>query len=162
MAPVIFNRTLNFLDYPVDFGVKVKGHHLFGRTKTFRGFMVGILAAILIVYLQSQIAQYTFFYNISLVDFNEINIWLFGFLFGLAALTGDLIKSFFKRRLGKKSSESWKVFDQLDFVFGSLFLVWLYIGLKFINVLIILFLSFILTIIANHISYILGIRKVKW
>jgi len=61
MAPVIFNRTLNFLDYPVDFGVKVKGHHLFGRTKTFRGFMVGILAAILIFYLKSQIAHYTFF-----------------------------------------------------------------------------------------------------
>ena len=162
MAPVIFNRTLNFLDYPIDFGVKVKGQPLFGQTKTFRGFIVGIPAAILIVCLQSQIAQYPFFSKIGLVDFNKINILLFGFLFGLSALTGDLIESFFKRRLGKKSSESWKVWDQLDFVFASLLLVWFYAKLEFIDVLMILFLSFILTITANRISYMLGIRKVKW
>ena len=162
MAPVIFNRTLNFLNYPIDFGVKIKGRPLFGQTKTFRGFIVGILSAMLIVCLQSQIDQYSFFNKIGLVDFNEINILVFGFLFGLSALMGDLIESFFKRRLGKRSSESWKVWDQLDFVFASLLFVWFYAKLEFIDVLMILFLSFIFTIIANHIGYMLGIRKVKW
>jgi len=33
---------------------------------------------------------------------------------------GDIIESFFKRRIGKKRGESWVPFDQLDFILGVL------------------------------------------
>ncbi len=36
MAPVIFKR-VNFLVYPVDFGLKFRGRRLLGENKTIRG-----------------------------------------------------------------------------------------------------------------------------
>ena len=45
---------------------------------------------------------------------------LFALCFG--ALLGDIVESFFKRRLGKNRGEDWLVFDQLDFIIGALVL----------------------------------------
>ena len=36
------------------------------------------------------------------------------------ALFGDIIESFFKRRIGKNRGENWIPFDQLDFIVGVL------------------------------------------
>lgn len=41
---------------------------------------------------------------------------LFGAALGLAALVGDAVKSYFKRRRGKDRGSPWVPFDQLDFV----------------------------------------------
>jgi len=38
------------------------------------------------------------------------------------ALLGDIVESFFKRRMGKERGEDWIPFDQLDFVVGALLL----------------------------------------
>jgi CDP-2,3-bis-(O-geranylgeranyl)-sn-glycerol synthase len=43
-------------------------------------------------------------------------IALFGALVGGAALVGDAVKSYFKRRRGKEGGAPWVPFDQLDFV----------------------------------------------
>jgi CDP-2,3-bis-(O-geranylgeranyl)-sn-glycerol synthase len=40
----------------------------------------------------------------------------------MGALFGDIVESFFKRRIGKERGESWYPFDQLDFVLGALIL----------------------------------------
>jgi CDP-2,3-bis-(O-geranylgeranyl)-sn-glycerol synthase len=45
--------------------------------------------------------------------------WLVGPLFGLGALGGDAIKSFFKRQLGVSPGKSWFPYDQLDYVIGG-------------------------------------------
>ena len=37
------------------------------------------------------------------------------------ALIGDIIESFFKRRIGKGRGEDWIPFDQIDFILGALF-----------------------------------------
>lgn len=48
-------------------------------------------------------------------------IALFGAVLGTAALVGDAVKSYFKRRRGKDRGAPWVPFDQLDFVaFGLL------------------------------------------
>ncbi len=48
-------------------------------------------------------------------------VFLFGFIVGFAALAGDAIESFLKRRTGRKRGAPWIPFDQLDFVvFGLL------------------------------------------
>ena len=43
-------------------------------------------------------------------------ILLFGAILGFAALVGDAVKSYFKRRRGKERGAPWVPFDQLDFV----------------------------------------------
>ena len=43
-------------------------------------------------------------------------------MLSLGALLGDLVKSFFKRRLKIARGESWPIADQLDFVIGALLL----------------------------------------
>jgi CDP-2,3-bis-(O-geranylgeranyl)-sn-glycerol synthase len=42
-----------------------------------------------------------------------------GLLMGLGAGVGDLVKSFFKRRIDIEPGASWPVFDQLDFFIGA-------------------------------------------
>jgi len=37
------------------------------------------------------------------------------------ALIGDIVESFFKRRIGKVRGQDWIPFDQLDFILGALF-----------------------------------------
>ena len=51
---------------------------------------------------------------------------IFSLCFG--ALMGDIIESFFKRRIGKKRGEDWIPFDQLDFILGVLFFSFLMAG----------------------------------
>ena len=41
---------------------------------------------------------------------------LFGAILGFAALVGDAVKSYFKRRTGRDRGKPWVPFDQLDFV----------------------------------------------
>lgn len=55
--------------------------------------------------------------------FGVCKILLYGTAFGAGALLGDLIKSFFKRRLNIAPGKPFIPFDQLDFVFGALIAV---------------------------------------
>ena len=87
MAPVFFKK-VNFLNYPVDFGKKIKGKRILGSHKTFRGFFFGIILAIIVAYVQSLISA-----EVALVDYS--NWALIGFLLGFGALLGDSVKSFF-------------------------------------------------------------------
>ena len=96
MAPVIVKK-INIFDYPVDFNKKFGKKPLFGKHKTFRGFIFGIVFAITIAYVQFRLAEADSFWSISILDYEK---WLLiGFLMGFGALSGDLIKSFFKRRI---------------------------------------------------------------
>jgi len=90
---------------PLDLGKNYKdGRRIFGENKTFRGFFSGLIIGSLV-----GIAENLFFgYPI-----------LFGFITSLGALTGDLVKSFFKRRIGLKPGKMLPVADQLDFVLGA-------------------------------------------
>ncbi|KAA0006124.1 MAG: CDP-archaeol synthase, partial [Thermoplasmata archaeon] len=41
------------------------------------------------------------------------------------ALLGDIVESFFKRRVGKERGEDWIPFDQVDFLIGALILCYI-------------------------------------
>ena len=90
---------------PLDLGKNYKdGRRIFGENKTFRGFFSGLIIGSLV-----GIAENLFFgYPI-----------LFGLITSLGALTGDLVKSFFKRRIGLKPGKMLPIADQLDFVLGA-------------------------------------------
>jgi CDP-2,3-bis-(O-geranylgeranyl)-sn-glycerol synthase len=160
MAPVLF-KNINFLNYPIDFDKSFHGRPIFGHNKTFRGFFFGILTAILIVYLQSLLNPYldpTF----SLVDYNQTNIFILGFLLGFGALLGDLVKSFFKRRANIEPGESWMPFDQIDWVLGALLVTSIYIVPSLNIILISLILFSILHIVINYLGYTIGIKRNKF
>ena len=87
---------------------------------------------------------------------------LLSFYLGLGALLGDLVKSFFKRKIGIKSGEPWIIFDQIDYVIGGLIFgsVMVIPGIELIITLLII--SPLFSLGANIIAYKLKIKKVWW
>lgn len=123
MMPV-FVKKVNFLNTPVDRNIEFMGKPLFGRNKTYRGFFFGTLAGIVTVYIQRYLFMASDLLNsYSIIDYSAINPLVFGFLLGAGALSGDLVKSFFKRRTDIGPGKPWVPFDQSDFAIGAFVLV---------------------------------------
>lgn len=82
-APVLVNKILGTQwAWPVDNGLKLRdGRRLFGDTKTWRGLCSAIFFTVLAAILSG-------------IDL------LTGVLFGLLVMSGDLLASFIKRRMG--------------------------------------------------------------
>jgi CDP-2,3-bis-(O-geranylgeranyl)-sn-glycerol synthase len=99
MAPVLVKK-LPILNIPIS--KKYLGLH-----KTYRGFLFGVLFALLITWLQNR-------------DL------IIGLLMGFGALFGDSAKSFFKRRAGVKAGKDWIPFDQIDWILGAFLFVAFY------------------------------------
>jgi CDP-2,3-bis-(O-geranylgeranyl)-sn-glycerol synthase len=172
MAPPIAKRFnfLGFLDKPLDNNKKINGKPILGKNKTYRGFVVGIIAAIFAVLIQKILFNINdgenIFRILSLgIDYTNISlILLLAILMGFGALAGDSIESFFKRRINIKSGQSFIPWDQIDHILGaylfSLILIYSFISWKIFFSSIIL--GFILHVVVNHISFYLGIRSEKW
>ncbi|MBU1202059.1 MAG: CDP-archaeol synthase [Nanoarchaeota archaeon] len=159
VVPPLF-KWLPILDKPIDFDKKFRGKPLFGPNKTIRGFLISCLFGMVIFHIQKLLYNYSFFQKISIINYQEQTIWL-GFLLGFGAIFGDLVKSFFKRRIAIPSGKPWIPFDQLDFVIGA-FLFSSIIFLPSIDIiLIIIILSPFLQLIFHYLGYVLGINKDK-
>jgi CDP-2,3-bis-(O-geranylgeranyl)-sn-glycerol synthase len=92
---------------PLDFGRTFRGKPIFGSSKTLKGFIGGALCGTLLGGIQQ-------------FAFGKPYGFLLGALLGFGAMTGDAIKSFFKRQHGIPPGKSWFPFDQLDFIVGAL------------------------------------------
>jgi CDP-2,3-bis-(O-geranylgeranyl)-sn-glycerol synthase len=110
---------------PIDFGKSFKdGHRILGDGKTWRGLLAGTFLGMtagfgLVVaakYLNT--SEYAFLGVTDFEGFPMMILILFSLCFG--ALLGDIIESFFKRRIGKDRGQDWIPFDQLDFLVGAL------------------------------------------
>lgn len=163
-CPVVANffNTLRFLAMPVDFNIKLFNQPLFGHSKTFRGFIVGISAAIFIGLFQYFLFTSGYFQNYVLIDYTLYNALILSFLLGFGALLGDLVKSFIKRRLKISSGRPWPIFDQVDYPIGALLLCSLFYSPSIWHFVIIIIISAMLSIAANIIAYLLKIKKVWW
>lgn len=159
-APLLVKK-VNFLNVPIDFGKTMNGKPILGSKKTFRGLFFGIAASMFTLYIQFFIYKITNT-NIGLFDYDAVNIHLMGFLIGFGVLTGDIVKSFFKRRLGYKESESFIPWDQLDCAIGGLIFVRFVWAYPFSYAVLLIFLAFFMHIIIRHIGYYLGICESKW
>jgi CDP-2,3-bis-(O-geranylgeranyl)-sn-glycerol synthase len=163
--PTIFAKLkwLEFLDHPVDFKIHFSKQPLFGRTKTWRGFIVGIPGGILFIFLQRYLNRYfPVLNNYSLVNYESQLILLYGFLLSFGALFGDLVKSFIKRRFRKSSGDKWWPWDIVDSTLGSLFFVSIFIKLGTQIILISIILGPIIHVLANAIGFKLKIKDVWW
>ena len=115
---------------PIDFGKTWgDGKRILGDGKTWRGLLsgtfLGMTAGFGLVVAATYIntSEYGFLH---LNDFQRFPLMIpliFSLCFG--ALLGDMIESFFKRRIGKDRGENWILFDQLDFIIGALFFCFL-------------------------------------
>ena len=159
MAPIIVKNAFNNLKIPIDFNKKINNKPIFGKNKTFRGLIFGIIFAVITAFIQFLLYRNNIFANIS-IDYS--NWMLIGFLMGFGAIFGDLIESFVKRRINYKPGKSFVPFDQLDFVVGALIFIYPIIMLSLNKIIIILLLSFVLHITVNHLAFYTGMRKKKW
>lgn len=160
MMPVVMARIFGKSSLPIDFGIKVGKDDVFGRNKTWRGFITGVLAAIAFYALQRYL-HILGFSGWSIIDYSQYLI-LPGFLLGFGALAGDLAKSFVKRRLRIKPGERFFMIDQLDYLIGAFIVTSPLIPITASKWGIIFVGYFIFVIIVNHISYFLGIRDERW
>jgi CDP-2,3-bis-(O-geranylgeranyl)-sn-glycerol synthase len=161
-------KIFEFLNIPVDFGKKFRdGKPLFGKNKTYRGFLVGIIGGVIGAYLQMFLYKFSFFQIISIHGIaytNHQTIILLGVLLGFGAIAGDVIESFFKRRLNVDSGASMAPWDQIDLAIGAYLFVFpfVYIFLSWQLFLSSIIITFFLTVIVNHISFYLHIRNERW
>ena len=95
-TPVILEKLLGrFLSYPLDLGKTfIDGRPLFGSSKTIRGIIVAVIGASVCAPVLGV-------------------AWTAGSLIGLAAMAGDLVSSFVKRRVGYPPSSKALGLDQI-------------------------------------------------
>ena len=162
MAPVFAAKIFgNKFSLPIDFGKTYQGRPIFGANKTWRGLIAGIIIGIATIFLQFFLYKINFFHSISILDYSQINLILFGFLFGFGVILADASKSFFKRRANLKPGDKWFPWDQLDFL-GALILICFAYQPSLAIIFLIVFISPILPIIANWLGYKLKLKKVSW
>jgi CDP-2,3-bis-(O-geranylgeranyl)-sn-glycerol synthase len=126
-----------------------------GAHKTVLGFASGVGAAVVVTFVQSRIG-----WSGSMARYES---WLeLGLGFGVGAMSGDSLKSFFKRRVGIAPGHPWIPFDQLDFVAGALLLTWSRAPLSLLDFGLVLAVSLVGDIVVNHLGYSLGIRDTPW
>ena len=122
--------------------------------------LVAVTVGTLTFYLQ-KIGYQSGFTEWALIDYTDFSL-LLGFLLSSGAILGDLVKSYYKRKMKIKEGTPWPFWDQLDFVFGA-FLFSFFVYVPPAEVAAIIFISSPLLHIAfNHLGYFLGIRDVKF
>lgn len=121
--PAILRNNLAKTAVPIDLDVKWRGKEIFGKNKTWRGLLVGVITGVLVAGVQAALFfNVDFFNRNTLVDYGKVNFILLGFFMGGGALAGDLVKSFIKRRLGLPPGKPWFPWDQLDWITGAIVL----------------------------------------
>lgn len=146
-------------DTPVDLGRSWRGIRIFGDHKTIRGFVLGSIGAGLLSMLIFAIPYFGDLIRESLeIYFNSMETFVFGLLTGFGSLVGDAVKSFFKRRVGIKSGQSWFPFDQTDYIVGGLLVFPLFVSLSLGQYAFIAVFSFFLHFLGTTVGYFMGVK----
>ena len=145
---------------PLDFGKNFfDGRRIFGDGKTFRGFFVGVVAGIITAVIFGPLYELL----TNGLTAREVGKYMFlGFLLGFGAVFGDLCGSFVKRRLNVERGKSFPVLDQLDYVLGVVFVLWLIwspVPVTISLVIALLLISGPLHVFGNVMAYKLGNKK---
>ncbi len=137
---------------PLDFGISfLDGRRVFGDGVTIKGVVIGVAigtssAAII---------------NMFRISGQPVSVY-FAFLLSLGALLGDAFGSFIKRRLGMEHGESAPLLDQLDFVFGGLFVASFVVALAVDWILVLMFVTPIGHLTVNFVGFRLKMKEVPW
>lgn len=135
---------------PIDLGKKfIDGHRILGDGKTFEGLLVGLYFGFIVSFTY-MLLQYDFYSTLIL------------YLSCIAAILGDLLGSFVKRRLGLKRGERALLLDQLDFFLASSIVLIIHGLVDYILFIVALVIIVLLHILTNRVAYILGLKNVPW
>ena len=132
---------------PLDMGKTFRGKPILGPSKSVKGFLGGAFCGTLLGGLQQFV-------------FGKPNGLLLGLLLGFGAMTGDAVKSFFKRQRDMPPGSSWFPFDQLDFVIGALVFASVIELPTIFGIIVLLVLTPPLHLMSNIIHHRVGIKEV--
>ena len=138
------------------------GRRIFGDGKTWRGLFSGIIAGIVIGVIQILVRDAA-----GLLILPELTLPVV-ILLAAGALLGDLVKSFFKRRLNKERGAEWILADQYDFVLGAFAMLllfqyeWVVTTITPLILLWIVLITPLLHRVVNIIGYLTGVKDVPW
>lgn len=155
MAPPVFAKFTKTIPTPIN-------AKLFGSHKTYRGFFGGYITAFITLLIQLILSKQNLLHSYEIINYQTINIFLYAFLFGFGALTGDLIKSYFKRSLNILPGRPFIPFDQIDFILGAFIFLAPFHVLMPNQYLAILIITPILNFFVNILAYALKLKKVWW
>ena len=161
-VPILAKRYkwVTFLEKPLDMGFKVNGNRILGDHKTWRGLILGVIAAILTAILQQKLVLlFPNLNTVSIINWHSNNPILIGFLLGFGALFGDAVKSFIKRRIKIKPGDTFLLFDQIDYIIGALLFLSLKIPLSNIPILTIILTWTILHLLTTIFAWKVGIKE---
>jgi CDP-2,3-bis-(O-geranylgeranyl)-sn-glycerol synthase len=134
---------------PLDFGKTFRGRRIFGPSKTIKGYLGGALCGAVLGALQE-------------ILFKKPNGLALGILLGLGALTGDAVKSFFKRQRNIPSGKLWFPFDQIDFLVGGIIFAAIIESPSPLGIIILFIITPPLHVLSNIIDYKIGLKKVPY
>lgn len=157
---------------PVDFGKSWRGKRILGDGKTWRGFIGGALASVVVGIVMVWIS----------ILFGSENHWGFGsswsenigllFCMSFGALIGDMLGSFLKRRIGIDRGKQAPLLDQYDYVVGAFLLLsifyphWVYAtyleDYHLIALIVLLVFVYVSHRVANYIGYWMGVKDNPW
>lgn len=158
-APIVAKNIICFKRWKTPINEK-----LFWKNKTYRGFVLWVLTAIVLSIIEYFLVDFIPFTSI-VIHYHELVssfsfAVFFWFLQWFWALFGDIVKSFIKRRIGIAPGEAWPVFDGIDYVLGSLIFMSPFFLPSFLGIIFILVIWPISSLIANIIAYLIGWKDV--
>jgi len=156
---------LNFapqLATPIDNDKMYRGRAIFGTHKTWRGAIGIFITGTLLILLFFEINKIIHLYEIISFSSLEWNPFIFGALFSLGIIIGDLLFAFIKRQIRLNPGAPFIPFDQTNYVFGVYLILEPFIHLGSFIWLIIFTQTFIIHSVFNRIGYCLGLHNAKW
>lgn len=151
MAPVLANKLpfITRFTTPLDFGYSYRGQRVFGKNKSWRGLLSGIVFGTFVGWL-----MHMWFFSGSPLG----HYLLVATAMSAGALIGDAVESFFKRQRGIPSGSAWFPFDQTDYIAGGLLFTLPFGALSLSLVLWIIGWFFGLHLLSSYIGYLLGLK----
>ena len=150
MAVVFFDRVVckdcgGIYGVPLDFHLTVGMDKtpLIGPHKKIGGLLIGILTALIVVFLQGR-------------------PYLVGLFMGAGSVLGDAVESFLKRRLKIGEHGPLPILDQIDSPLGAIALTYFWLQPSISMIAAVLAMSVVLVLLVNIISYKLKIKETWW
>ena len=134
------------------------GRRIIGDGVTWGGYLAGTSLAIAASIIQFLAAKQHF----PIADAGLAEAAALGFLLGFGALTGDLVESFFKRRLGIERGRPLPLLDQWDFLIGALLFSAVIVRIPLIDVAILFAITPFVHRGTNFLSNRAGLKDVPW
>lgn len=137
---------------------------LFGKNKTVRWFVTGILVGMISGFILFScryifvryLPDYTDIYNLYNNWFGAI---FFGWLLATGALVWDIVKSFFKRRLGRKPWTMFQPWDGIDYMVGAMIFMSPWYNVHLMGMVFLLVIGPLLSLIMNTLAYSIGWKE---